>query len=512
MGLLSTLLTPSASSRDPNDGRWWTPTAEGPTQAGVTVNAETALRLSAVWACVRLLSETVAMLPLLMFVRLTDGGRERAPNHPLYDILHRQPNRWQTAFEFKEMLMGHVLLRGNGYAEIVPGPRGAVDQLIPLHPDRVTVERLEDGRPRYKVREVDGRDRIILDEDMFHLRGPSFDGLTGVSVITYARESLGLGLAAEAYGARFFGNDSRPGGVLQTDKELSDKAAGRLAASWKAAHAGVGNSHKVAVLEDGVKWQQMGVAPEDAQFLQTREFTAEDIARWFRVSPHMIGVTSKATSWGTGIEQLSIGFVIYTLLPWLQRWEQAIDRDLIIAGNKYFAEFLVDTLLRGDTKSRYEAYQIARNIGTMSANDVRRLENQNPIPNGDIYLQPLNMGEAGKAAEAKPGSSRAGGAHYQQLTHDAAARVVRKEIAAMTKAAKRTEGDSLAWAEAVESFYREHAPLVAETLHIGPEAANSYVGKQLCDLIAGGPAWLANLEASSVSWLVQRMTEEHRGE
>jgi HK97 family phage portal protein len=392
--ILQLLGASPGSSVDPNEERFWAALAPA-AASGMSVSPETALRISAVWACVGLLAETIASLPFVMFKRLADGGRERDPSHALYRLLHNQPNAWQTAFEFREMLTAHALLRGNGYAEIVPGVSGAVEQLIPNHPDRVRVEDLPGGGFRYQVKQGDGSERPVNAEDMFHLRGLSLDGVTGLSVVAYARESMGLSLAAERYGARFFGNDTRPGGILKKEGKLSPEAAKRLKDTWESAHAGVGNSHRVAVLEEGLEWQQIGMAPEDAQFLQTREFQAEDVARWFRVPPHMIGLTSKATSWGSGIEQLSMAFVTYTLLPWLQRWQQCVSRDLITKPDEHFAEFVVDGLLRGDTKSRYGAYAVGRQWGWLSVNDIRRLENMNPIgESGDQYLRPLNMVDA----------------------------------------------------------------------------------------------------------------------
>ncbi len=531
MGILASLLGVRAHTPDPNDEFWWTPSPGLVAQSGVRVDADAAMKVSAVWACVRLISETIASLPLIVYQRLPDGGRERAVNHPLYSLLHDQPNGWQTAFEFVEMLTGHALLRGDAYARIVPGPRGPVDQLVPLHPDRVTPERIPtgtsspDGRPvyrlRYRVWREDGRDEVVNKDQIFHLGGLSFDGVRGLSVIEYGREAMGLALAAEGYGARLFSQDAKPGGVLQHPGKLSEGAAKRLRADWQAMHAGLANAHKVAVLEEGMTWHQVGMTSEDAQFLQTREFQVEDVARWFRVPLHMISSTTKATSWGTGIEQLSIGFVVYTLLPWLRRWEKAIARDLIIAPHLYFAEFLVDALLRGNVRDRYEAYAVGRNWGWLSANDVRRMENMNPIgPAGDVYLQPLNMVEAGStsggfargeprghsapntaSAEAEAGNQLSA-AHYHLLLQDAAARIVRKEIAALGKAARRCADDPEGWRQSVEEFYADHAGLVAQTLRVRLADAEAYVAEQRQALLAGGASVMQDWETRRVADLV----------
>lgn len=463
-------------TRNADDPRWWGGAASQ-SVAGIQVDADTALKISTVWACVSLLSETIASLPLVMYRNLNDDGRERARNHPLYSVLHDQPNKIQTAAEFREMMMGHVLLRGNAYAQIIPGDKGPVDQLLPIHPDRVRVEKLPNGRLRYQVRGDDGLEKPLNQEDVFHLRGPSADGITGMSIIEYARDSFGLSLAAERYGGRFFRNDSRPGGVLKTDRKLSTDAANRLKSSWEAAHT-AGNQARVAVLEDGLEWQQVGLSNEDAQFLETREFQAEDVCRWFRVPPHMVGLTSKSTSWGSGIEQMGIAFVTYTLLPWLTRWEQAIARDLIIATGVYFASFVVEGLLRGETGSRYSAYATGRQWGWLSVNDIRRLENMNPIENGDVYLQPMNMTEAGEMAPPGSGTFDAAHYHYRLLAEEAAGRLVRKERAAMSRAFEKSESGE-GWETAVADFYAGHAELVSQTLRISLVTAQIY-----CDVRA----------------------------
>lgn len=447
-----------SSPRDPWSDRWWGVGTVG-TVAGVPVDAEAAQKLSTVWRCVRLLSETVAGLPLVMFENVAGGEeRRRAANHPLYEVLHNQPNAHQSAFEFWELMMEHVLLRGNAYALIQPGPRGPVDQMLPIHPDRVRVEKLDNGRLRYQVRQPDGTETPVNDEDMFHLRGPSADGVTGMSIIDYAKESFGMGLAGEKYGARFFRNDSKPSGILSTDKKLSPGAKERLSSDWKAMHGG-GNQHQVAVLEEGLNWQAVSITPEEAQFLQTREFQAEDVCRWFGVPPHMVGLTSKATSWGSGIEQMSIGFVTYTLMPWLVRIQQAISRDLIIAPQRYFAEFVVAGLLRGDTLARYQAYQTGITTGFMTPNEARRLENMNPLPGLDEPLRPLNMGTAG-------GSTDASSPHYRMLAEESAARLVRKESAVVSR-----DWPDL---EKLGRFYDDHASLVGQAMRVPFDVARGY--------------------------------------
>ena len=382
MGFLASLFRAGPPA---HDDYWYRPVG-ATSLAGVRVDADTALKLSAAWACVRLISETIATLPLQVYERLGDQGKRPAPDMPLYDLLHDAPNATQTALEWRQQMTAHALLRGNGYSEILSGPLGAVDQLVPLHTDLVTAPERPGGPYRY--READGQHREIRADRMFVLRGLMLDGERAVSVIEYARESMGIGLAAEQYAGRVFSQDGRPRGVLEHPGKLSQDAANRLKESWQESYAGLGNAHKVAVLQEGLKFNAISVTPDDAQMIAAREFGIEDIARWFGVPPHMIGSTAKVTSWGSGIEQLSIGFVTYTLLPWLRRWEQAIRRDLIGNKRRYFAEHNVDGLVRGDIKARYEAYSIGRQMKWLSANDVRRLENMNPIPGGDAYENP----------------------------------------------------------------------------------------------------------------------------
>lgn len=398
------------ADKGPTDDFWYQPLGMV-SASGMPVTAETAMKLSAVWRCVAILSGSVAMLPLPIYAKRADGGKEIQRRHPLYDVLHDRPNRWQTSYEWREMMQQHVLLRGNAYSEIVPGPRGFVDQLIPLHPDSVTPEQQPDTTIRYKVRRPNGQVDVLHEDEVFHLRSLSDDGVCGLAVLDCARESLGLSLAQEQYGARFFSQSSTPPGVLLSPKgKLTDEVRKHLSESWMAATAGPHNAHRWPVLEDGFDLKQLsvGLTADQAQLIEAREFTITDIARWFGVPPHMIGETTKETSWGSGIEQMSIGYVTYTLLPWLKRWEQRIAHSLILDTRRYFCEFSVDALLRGTTRERYEAYQIAAggNAPWMSRNEIRQLENLNPLPDLDEMLTPLNMGGAAEqppAGAASPG-------------------------------------------------------------------------------------------------------------
>lgn len=385
---------------------YWYRAVRLPSHSGVEVTPESALTISAVWACVRVLSENVAGLPLVLYQRRPDGSKRRARHRRLYRLLKDAPNPQMSSFDMRVAAMTHLLLRGNAYIHVVLDRAGEVERLNLLHPDRVTVEQTASGALRYVVEQRTpatpaARSISLAEDEVIHIRGLTTNGYTGLSVVSHARETLGLALATEAYGARFFKQDARPGGVLQHPGTLSDAAAARLAASWRNMHAGAANAHQVAILEEGVSWQTISLSNEDAQFLLTREFQNAEVTRWFNVPLHMIQETSRTTSWGQGIEHLSLGFVTFSILSWLRRWEQAISRTLLGSDgddedDEYYVEHLVESLLRGDTASRYAAYQIARQNGWMSANEIRRRENEDPIPDpsGDDYLVPLNYAPA----------------------------------------------------------------------------------------------------------------------
>jgi len=473
--LLSRMAGVAPRAFDPGSDHWYTPFVRA-SYSGTNVTPETAMTCSAVFACVRAISEDVASLPLFIYQKRVDGGKNRAPFHPLYDLLHDQPNRWQTAFEFREMMQGHVLLRGNAYAQIVPGPRGVVDQLVPLHPDRVKVEIGDDGAIRYRVRRKTGEEYVLLADEMFHLRGLSSDGITGLSVIALARESIGVGLAAEAYAARFFKEDSTPSGILSTDSKLTPEAAERMAKDWQEKHAG---TRKVAVLEQGLKWQQIGLSSEDAQMLETRVQQVQEVTRWFRIPPHKIGELSRATF--TNIEHQAIEYVVDTIRPWCIRWEQRIAADLIMNPAVFYAQHNMDALLRGDTASRYTAYGMAIRDGWQNRNEIRSREDLNAAPGLDEFLSPLNMRQGQTGTSTSNGQARL-------LALEAASRVIRRETAAVAKAAKRYASDPEGWRAWVAEFYAEHAGFVAAALCIPEAVAQAHTATQMAELLDGGVA------------------------
>ena len=371
----------------------------GQTSAGRAVNEQTAMQVTAVYACVRILAEAIAGLPLCVYRYTEDGSKEKVLDHPLYALLHDEPNPEMTSFIFRETMMSHLLLWGNAYAQLIRNGKGEVIALYPLMPNRMTVDRDNKGRLYYQYwRGKDeaklSRDNIVIlqPSDVLHIPGLGFDGLVGYSPIAMAKNAVGMAIACEEYGAKFFANGATPGGILEHPGIVKDPA--RVRESWNAVYQGSGNAHRIAVLEEGMKYTPIGISPEQAQFLETRKFQINEIARIFRVPPHMVGDLEKSSF--SNIEQQSLEFVKYTLEPWLVRWEQAMVRSLLSKSEKeqYFIKFNVDGLLRGDYESRMNGYATARQNGWMSANDIRQLENLDRISaaeGGDLYLINGNM-------------------------------------------------------------------------------------------------------------------------
>lgn len=369
--------------------------------SGVRVDPESALRSTVVLACARVLAESVAGLPFHLLRHLENGEKKIAREHPLYRILHDAPNSWQTSFEWREQAMLHLCLYGNAYSEIRPGAAGAVTELWPLHPSRMKVERIENGRLRYKYREENGTETAYTQDQIMHLRWLSDDGVNGMVPVELARDAIGLARACEIHGAAFFGNGARPGVVLSTDNTLSAEAAEMLRNNWERMHRGAERSNKTAVLTGGLKPIEMGGNNQEAQFLEARRFQVEEVCRLYRMPPHLVGDLTRSSF--SNIEQQSIDFVQHTLLPWLRRFETAVARDLI-TDPTYFAEFDTRGLLRGDASARSAYYQTLWNLGVASINEIRRWENLDPVEGGDTRFVQLNMQtlDQANAAAAPP--------------------------------------------------------------------------------------------------------------
>jgi len=371
----------------------------GGSSAGKTVTERSAMQMTAVYSCVRILAEAIAGLPLHLYRYKKDGGKEKAIDHPLYLLLHDEPNPEMSSFVFRETLMTHLLLWGNAYAQIIRNGKNEVVALYPLMPNKMTVDRDEHGQLYYTYQRsndeaatMKGSTVILKPSDVLHIPGLGFDGLVGYSPIAMAKNAIGMAIACEEYGAKFFANGAAPGGVLEHPGTIKDPQ--RVRESWQSTFGGSGNANKIAVLEEGMKYTPIGISPEQAQFLETRKFQINEIARIFRVPPHMVGDLEKSSF--SNIEQQSLEFVKYTLDPWVIRWEQSLMRALLAQEekNEYFVKFNLEGLLRGDYQSRMNGYAIARQNGWMSANDIRELENQDRIPaeeGGDLYLINGNM-------------------------------------------------------------------------------------------------------------------------
>jgi HK97 family phage portal protein len=369
-----------------------------PTASGANVSIGTALKVSAVNACVGVISSTLAALPLHLY-RRNGNDKDIAVDHPLYSVLHDSPNDLMTSYELRELMQSHICLRGNSYAAVRRNGAGNVVSIDPLAPDRVAVFE-NGGKPYYSFTHRDGSREIFNGGELLHVRGLGPDGLMGYSPITLARESIGLAMATEEHGARFFGNGAKPSGVLEAPGNLTPDQVRRLKEEWTNAQTGH-NQSSVGVVWGGLKYNPNSMSNEDAQFLDTRKFQVTDIARIFRVPPHKIADLTNATF--SNIEHQAIEFVTDCMLPHIVRWEQRMNRVLLTPSERkiYFIKFSIDGLLRGDMKSRYEAYRIGREGGWLSPNDVRDLEDQNRIEGGDGYMQPLNFTRLGAITEPK---------------------------------------------------------------------------------------------------------------
>ncbi len=390
----------------------------GRTTSGKPVNERTAMQTTAVYACVRILAEAIASLPLHVYEYQDDGGKKLVHDHPLYYLLHDEPNPEMTSFVFRETLMSHLLIWGNAYAQIIRDGAGRVLGLYPLLPDKMKVQRDDRGNIYYVYSRNSDENPMFKEygniklkaDDVLHIPGLGFDGLIGYSPIAMAKNAVGMTLACEEYGASFFANGANPGGVLEHPGVLKDPS--KVRESWNSVYRGVNNAHKIAVLEEGMKYQQIGIPPEEAQFLETRKFQINEIARLYRIPPHMVGDLDKSSF--SNIEQQSLEFVKYTLDPWVIRWEQSLQRSLLLPGEKgkYFIKLNVDGLLRGDYQSRMNGYAVGRQNGWFSANDIREMENMNPIPDeegGNLYLvngAMTKLADAGAFAGADNGQQK----------------------------------------------------------------------------------------------------------
>lgn len=357
-------------------------------KTGLAITEDSSMRLSAVFGAVRVISETIASLPIDVKISTSDGV-STAPSHPISKLLSN-PNGLMTEFNFFEVCQAHLCLHGNAFIAIRRNSAGQPVSLIPIHPDRVEVKVYQDE----KFYNIDQGKETFDDSEMIHILGLSFDGIIGKSVIEAARESIGLGLAADQFGGSFFGNGANVSAVLKHPGRLSDEAYKRLMSSWQRRYSGLDNAHKTAILEEGMAVEKVSISPSESQFLETRKFGVEDIARFFRLPLAYLGHLDNSTN-RANIEEQGIQFQRNTILPWVKRWESELNRKLFTPEDDYYVRFNMEGLLRGDIRSRYDSYAVGRQWGWLSVNDIRSQEGLDPLDNGDVYLQPLNMVEAG---------------------------------------------------------------------------------------------------------------------
>ncbi len=468
----------------------------GKTITGVTVNEDSALNSSAVYACVRLLSETIASLPLLTYKRTEDGGKIRDANNPMYKVLHLKPipTEKMTAFTYREQQMKSILLWGNMYSLKLRTSTGSLVGLFPLMASRMKVDiDKNNNNLEYRYLFADNIERIIPNQDILHIPGMTDNGLIGKSVIQYARESIALGITLEEFGSRFFANGTNVGGMLQHPAKLTHESFNNLKEQLADAHQGLSNAHKMIILEEGMTFEKINIPPNDAQFLESRKFQLEEICRWFNIPQHLANSIDRATF--NNIEHLGLGFVIYTLRPWLVRIEQGYSVELFDGSDDSFCEFLVDGLLRGDIKSRYEAYSIARQNGILNANEIRALENRNPYEGGDSYIVQLNMQDVKNLGKLDNGGNDDGSERtidisevrslpledralrsantrsrlakaYKPLFENIAIRIIKREKTDVLKIVKKSFGerDYVLFADKVTQYYDRHRKFVGEQI------------------------------------------------
>ncbi|MDP3909260.1 MAG: phage portal protein, partial [Gemmatimonadales bacterium] len=447
------------------------------------------------------IAQPLGMIPMIIREFTPDGRRRRATEHPLYTLLHDAPNPELTAMEFREAMTAHAVMRGSGYAKITPDyarslPVGRLDM---LHPDQVTPETLPSGVTRYKVRdERTGQDTNVLYDEMFKVRGMTLDGVNGVSVLTYARETIGRGLAQQEYSSRFYRNGASPRGFIESSVTDVD-ARRRMIAQFDEKNAGVSNAHRTPMLPPGYSFKPSGLSMEDAQFVESEMLGIDDIARFFGIPPHIIYELMRSTN--NNIEEQAIEYVVFSLSAWGIRWEQSISRDLMLPSerDRFRAHLVWDALLRGKTIERYQAHEIALRT-FKQINEVRENEDLDAVEGGDVIMVPLNMvplSQVGQRSELVKQMA-------SMFALDAASAVLRMEIGKVSKAAAEHADDGLAWAGFLDDFYVEHSRTLEKRLHMGPAAAAAVCERHKRAILTMRPNREPNakppLEALMESW------------
>lgn len=472
-------------------GRFWFEPVGARSLSGVRVSSDSAMRLGAVFRCVSVLANTFAVLPFGLFSPRTDGGRTPQQNHWLYKLVARRPNEYQNPFEWRQMCMGHIALRGNAYNRIYSNGKGEVTDLIPQHPDRVKMDVFPNGNYRYLVKQQDGSEEPVPRGRMWHLRGLSQDGYVGMSPLAYARDAIGGGLAAQEYGARYFANSGSPtGGWIEHPGKFKDTTArDNFREAWQNARTGE-NRHKTPVLEDGMKFHELGIKNDEAQFIDTRKFSVTDICRFFGVPPHLAYDLDRSTY--SNIEQQSLEFVIYTMLSITKSWKASIEYEFLEDQPTLSADFDLRELMRGDMTAITNYYRGMFNMGAYGPNDILLREGSDPIPGGDQRFVPVNMtplrpnmgpSPAMSGASDKPGDDEPSPPvtpkkrdRNSALALAAADRIARREVAIISKAIKTPE--------AIDAAYAAHAKFIAQALQVEFAQAMSYCAGRRAALAA----------------------------
>jgi HK97 family phage portal protein len=444
----------TATTRD-KDG-WFVEWAGGvSTASGERVGNDSAMRLSAVYACINAISEDVAKLPLNVYQE-TDGGKQKMKGHPVYRMLHYQPNPHMTAMTFRQVLTSHCLSWGNAYAEIILDTNKRPAALMPLRPDRVMPMKESGDGLFYRVISDDGAFVDLWPHEVLHIPGLGYDGLVGYNVIQYAREALGHAAALEKHGAAYFGNGATPGGLLVHPNRLSPQARQNLQDFHNREHQGASKANKLTILEEGMQYTKVSIPPNESQFIESRAFSIPEICRWFRIQPHKIADLSRSTY--SNIEQQSLDYVTDTLSGWLKRWEQAIWWKLFTDDEKddgFYAEHVVEGLLRGDINTRYNSYAVGRQWGFLSVNEIRQKENLNPIDGGDQYLVPVNMTTPEKVESMDTEARR-------QMAGDIADRISSAEFRELGKHVKHAGTPE--FTDWLESYYQKHNAYIKKAI------------------------------------------------
>jgi len=392
-----------------------------------SISEENAMRVSAFNGCVRVLSETLGTLPLILYKK-TSEGKERATDHPLYKILHLKTNSFQTPYFWKEMMMGHLQFRGAAYSQIVRDNGARVVEIVPLHPDRVELFWGPKNKIYAKYTVEGGKDRVLRDDQLLYVPGLSISPLDPFKPLYLMGTSIDSAIAMDESTSQYFSKSTRPSGILKHPTRLKKEKVQSLRDEFDKANSGTANAFGTILLEEGLEWQQMGLTNEQSQFIQTRKFSVVDICRFFRVPPHMVAELERATF--SNIEQQSLEFMKYTMSSWITRFEEAMTVKLLseLEQKEYLIEFLVDGMLRGDVETRNKAYTAGVLGGWLSRNEVREMENRNRVEGLDEYLAPLNMGGNDGKEEIKS---------MEPVVKDAVGRILRKEQKMASKTGKK---------------------------------------------------------------------------